>query len=667
MANIPAGFELVDAGVPEGFELVSDKEPIQQQQPEEPGFFQENIAPIVAPFSEAAAAANRGILNLVQTLGVDPVNAALQLAGVETQIPKLTELEIGGVEVGKAVAGGGFLEPGLVRDVIQAGGELAAPGAAIGKFTRAVAGAVPAAQTIGSGIASQLAQGTTRADVALSALSGAGSEIGEEVGGAPGAAIGAIALPVSTALPTIAKRAFAGGTTGLKNLKASLVDFAEIGATPTVGTATGARLQRGLENLSSKVLGGGAIRKSFDRVTGAMQNRLSAIADDLSTVKGDVEAGRVIQKGIKGEGGFVDRFLNKSGSLWRHFDGFVDDAVPVNASNTTKILDDLVNDTKFGPILNNPLVARIRTSLDEAGGNIDYRSFRDLRSSIGERLGSNDLVSDIPRAQLKRLYGALSDDLTAVASASGDDAVKALNRANRFTSSGHGRIDDFVERITGKVDLDKVFNAIAKGGEGTQAINSIKKSLKPEEWEVVASNIVRRLGRATSGQQDDVGEVFSVAKFLTDWNKLGPSKKVIFSGSEKLNEYSNNINRVASVANRYKEGLKEMANPSGTSQSLTNIGTVVGGSAALASGNLPAFGLVLGAVGSNTAAARLMSSPRFVQWLATSSKSPTLTAPIAALAKVAIETGEFEAIQELIDTLTQEGSQGQAALDTKKK
>jgi len=102
-----------------------------------------------------------------------------------------------------------------------------------------------------------------------------------------------------------------------------------------------------------------------------------------------------------------------------------------------------------------------------------------------------------------------------------------------------------------------------------------------------------------------------------------------------------------------------MANPSGTSQSLTNIATVAGGSGALASGNLPAFGLILGAVGSNTAAARLMSSPRFVQWLATASKSPNITPSIAALAKVASDTGEFEAIQELIGTLSQEGSQAQ--------
>lgn len=646
-----ARFEVPEGTTPEQAQQIGVDFFAKQQeepQPEEPSFFQENIAPVIAPLSEAASAANRGLLNMVQTLGVDPVNAALQLAGVEGQIPKLTETEIG-----KAIAGGGFLEPGIVRDVIQTGGELAAPGAAIGKFTRAVAGAIPAAQTVGSGIAQQLAQGTTRADVGFSALSGAGSRVGEEAGGAPGATVGGFVAPLSS---EAVRRAFAGGTAGLKNLKASLIDFAEIGATPTVGTATGNRLQRGFENLSSKVLGGGAIRRSLDKVTEGMQNRLKVISDDLSSVKGDVEAGRVIQKGIKGEGGFVDRFLNKSGLLWKNFDKHIDDAAPVQASNTTRVLDDLVNDTDFGPILNNPLVARIKSTLDEAGGSIDYKSFRNLRSSIGERLGSNDLVSDIPRAQLKRLYGALSEDLTSLAAASGDDAVAALSRANRFTSAGHGRIDDFVERIAGKVDLDKIFQSIAKGGEGVQSINAIKRSLKPEEWEAVASNVIRRLGKATSGQQDDVGEVFSVNKFLTDWNKLGPAKKVLFSGSKNLNQYSNNLDRIASVADKFKSGLKEMANASGTGQFAVNVGILSGAGGALASGRLGTLGIILSGVAANTSAARLMSSPKFVKWLASTPK--TNAAPhIATLADLAEETGEHEAIEELIEDLRQPDSQ----------
>lgn len=193
MATLPEGFE-VESDVPEpvataptlpeGFEV------------EQPGTFGSVVAPIVAPFSEAAAAVLRGGLTLAESLTIDPINAALQLGGVEAQITKPSETEFG-----QAATAGGFLEPGITRDIIRAGGELAAPGAAIGKFTRAAAGAVPAAQTIKSGIAQQLSKGTTVADVGLSGVAGAGGEAGQKVGGDVGQAIGSIAAPLAVAVP----------------------------------------------------------------------------------------------------------------------------------------------------------------------------------------------------------------------------------------------------------------------------------------------------------------------------------------------------------------------------------------------------------------------------------------------------------------------------------
>ncbi|MBL4891453.1 MAG: hypothetical protein JKX91_06460 [Rhizobiaceae bacterium] len=192
---------------------------IQQEldQPDEtPGLFEEFIAPVVAPFSEAAAAFNRGALNLAESLTIDPINATLQLAGSDVRVPKLSESK-----VGQAFTKGEFLEPGIVRDVIQAGGELAAPGAAIGKVTRSIAQGVPVAQTVGSNIARQLSTGTVAADVGLSGVAGAGGRAGEEVGGPIGGAIGSIAAPLAVAVPISAAKSV---TSGLLRKAAPSVD-----------------------------------------------------------------------------------------------------------------------------------------------------------------------------------------------------------------------------------------------------------------------------------------------------------------------------------------------------------------------------------------------------------------------------------------------------------
>lgn len=595
---------------------------------------------------EFAAAANRSIFDMLDFLGPDTVNAVLELAGSEKRVPTLG---------GTLASEGGYMEEGLGRDVVQSAGEIAPQAVAVGQLLRSMATRLPAfaqGESALRGTMRQMGTGTARQDAAGGVLAGAGGAVGEEVGGDTGRVIGTVAAPLgAAALPEMIRVAFRNGPVGAKNLQQAIDDFSEINQTPTVGQGTGDGFRQGIESFSASLLGGSPIRKSLERTSKAMQNRVAQIADDLSSTRGDLEAGRVIEKGITGTGGFVDRFQAKSGALWRQFDDLIDDTAPVNVENTTDTLGRLVNSTEFGKVLNNPLVAKIKTVLDEAGGQIDYSTFRQLRSAIGERLGSKELVSDIPRAQLKQLYGALSQDLQGVAAQYGDDAVKALGRANRYTKAGHDRLGTFVERIVNKADLDKVFAAATKGGEGVQAINAVKRSLKPEEWEVVSSNVLRKLGRATSGNQDDVGEVFSVNKFLTDWDKLGRAKEALLSGSPKLNAYRKNLDKIASVADRVKEGSQAMANPSGTGQFVANVGTITAGGAALGTGNLPAFSAILTGVAANNAAARLMTNPKFVAWLARSIDTENMAAHIGRLTSVAETPEQAEAISNLLETV----------------
>lgn len=463
-----------------------------------------------------------------------------------------------------------------------------------------------------------------------------------------------VIAPAIKGATELTKTSLSGGNKARTNIQAAIDDFAEFGDVPTLGTASGGQVRQGLQNLSSRVLGGSPIRNAMAKTSGKIQKRLADIADDISPVTGELEAGRVIQRGISGPGGFVDRFTGKSGVLWNKFDGLIDDAAEVAVGNTAKQLDDLVSTTNVGQILNNPLLKKVQGVVAESGGNIPYKDLRSLRTMIGRRLGSNELISDIPRAELKQLYGAISRDIEELATGVGGDAIKSWKRANNFTRAGHSRIDGFVERIAGKADLDKVFNAVAKGGEGVQAINAIKRSLNPDEWETVASNVIRRLGKVTAGQQDDLGQSFSVNKLLTDWNKLGRAKDVMFSGSEKLNSYRSSLDRVASAANKFKEASTEMANPSGSGQFLANVGAVTAAGGALGTGNLGTFATILLGISSNRAiAGQLMANPKFVRWLAQGTTTKSWPAHMARLSTVAGATGNSEEIVTFLEDLQQ--------------
>ncbi len=304
----------------------------------------------------------------------------------------------------------------------------------------------------------------------------------------------------------------------------SIDDFAAVGETPTVGMATGRPELQKTETVMGSVMGGGSIRAKSQAISDNLQKRIASMADTLSAKEGAEQAGIEIKKGIQGRGGFLDRFRATSSALWQKSDSMIDPSIPVSTANTKAALDELVRGDRIGDVLDNPKLVQLKQVLDDTV-QIDFDTLKSLRSSIGQKLGNNELLSDIPRAELKYIYRALTGDIKEIAGQSGGDALKAFERANKYTASGHDRVDDYLQRIVNKVDPDKIFEAVAKGGEGTKTINAVKRSLKSEEWDVVASNVIRRMGRASSGQQNAEGDVFSIDKFVTDWDKLGKAKK----------------------------------------------------------------------------------------------------------------------------------------------
>lgn len=647
--------------------MAAPSEPQQVETEEAPMGLLERIDQVILDtpggkqLTELATAANKSVFQVLDFFGPDQANAVLELLGAQGRVPTLTE---------NFASDGNVMDEGIGRDIIQTAGQALPIALGIGQALRAGAGKLSAVteatESAAKGTLRQAGAGTPKADIQAAGLSAIGAEVGEEVGGADGRLIGSGLAPFAAAVPSVAKEAvkapFRGK--GTAEIAKAVDDFAEVGSTPTLGQATGSKFQQAVENRSSQVFGGGAIARSLEKTTEAMKSRLTQIADDVSPVRGEVEAGRVIQKGIIGDDGFVSRFQTKSGSLWSKVDKKIPETARSPVENTRAALNDLVRNDSFGAALNNPKLAQVKnifnnvlgqtkinqtTQTRETVTDIPYKDLASLRRHIGEMLGSKDLISDVPRAQLKRLYASLSEDIKAVAADNG--ALAAFNRANVFTSAGHTRLDDFVARVANKVDLDKVFQAMARGGDGVQSLNAIKRSLKPEEWEAVGANVIRRLGEATNGQQDSIGDVFSVPKFLTDWNKLGASKSVLFSGSPKLNEYAKNMDKIARVADRVKESLREGANPSGTGQLVANVSLGTGAVTGAVTGNWLAVAGVLGTIVTNKSASTLLTSPKFVQWLASAGTNKDLPAHIARLEAIAVGSGIGDEVLQLLEEL----------------
>jgi hypothetical protein len=131
--------------------------------------------------------------------------------------------------------------------------------------------------------------------------------------------------------------------------------------------------------------------------------------------------------------------------------------------------------------------------------------------------------------------------MQATASRYGPAASNAFNRANSYARARANRIENVVSMILGP-NQDKApqtaFEAMQrlaneKGGDPLKLARALR-SMPEEEANSVRATILDDLGNASAGHQNDKGDVFSPAAFITNWNKISDrAKNVLFTGEHR--------------------------------------------------------------------------------------------------------------------------------------
>ncbi|MBN3848519.1 hypothetical protein G3N58_17040 [Paraburkholderia sp. Ac-20342] len=454
-----------------------------------------------------------------------------------------------------------------------------------------------------------------------------------------------------------------GGDGNAPAIAKTIDNFAAAGTTPSVGQATGSRIAQATESLLGKYPGGaGVMANKAETQASEIGDKVQRIADRLSINATPFVAGRTIEKGLSGPGGFVDRFKQGQKALYDRLDDFIKPQTPVDVTNTSKALASMNEDIQGAEALSrffkNGKIQDIESALksDTAGtrpgvmvvpenpfagatgapkggytvpipggsstNQLPYEAMKKLRTLVGNEI-TDGLAADVPRSKFKALYAALSKDLDAAAVASGPDATKAMQRANAFARAGHARIDDILDSVAKKgAEPEKLFASAVSPSDmqaGASKISAVMKSLSPSERDVVKSAFVRRMGLANAGAQNAEGDAFSSSTFLTNWNRMSPQAKNVMFSSKDGNLRAS-LDAIAKTADRIKQGGKVLSNPSGTAPVVAATGLVSSVGAAIGTGNPQlAAGLLTSAAGANLTA-RLMTNPRFVSWLARATK-----------------------------------------------
>ena len=453
--------------------------------------------------------------------------------------------------------------------------------------------------------------------------------------------------------------ALRGGETGRQALQQNVDDFARAGSTPTVG--------QGAQNVRSRLTeavlrnapgSAGVVRGRLDQQADELGAGVERIASKLSPAQGAERGGNAVIKGVTGPSGFMARFKAESSRLYDDVQKLLPPDTKVPAQSTQQALAELTTPiqgaTNTSEYLLNPKVAGIAKAFGDDlaanGGTLPYEAVKRLRSQIGELIGDSALSPDAPTRQLRRLYGAMSDDLSQAAIATGDPRViQAAGRANNYYRAGMQRVDDIERVVDRSGGPEAVYKALFNNSrEGGTTLRKVMQSLDGQAQRDLAATTLRRLGKANPSAQDELGEVFSPETYLSNWSRMAPeAKRALFDRFGP--SFSKDMDAIAASAARVRAANQTLPNPSGSAVvagQTTAFGTIayslLSGSPATAAG-------VGAALGGANVGARVMTNPRFVKWLAQTTRVPAAALP----SQLAILAGMAKDDEDLAETYRQ--------------
>jgi len=432
-------------------------------------------------------------------------------------------------------------------------------------------------------------------------------------------------------------RILRGGKTP-EQIGQTIKEYAQAGTTPSAGQATRSPDIQQLETTFGKFPSGAMkFRQKALSQQEEIGKRLEQIRAEISGVREPVIAGKMATKSY--ENVFLPNARKVQSELYSKADQlFPQKRVLVN--NTENILDKLASRFEESPamkdVLANKKILAIRDAIKASknkDGTIPFNTLRDLRIDAGEKLQNASPVPDtMEKAHYKALWKAVTQDIESAVEPY-EKARNAYGRANNYTRAFHDRVDN-VENILLRNNGEDVYKSIISGSkDGPSKLRQLFRTVGKDDQKAVVSTFISRMGRALPSMQDETGDVFSTSRFLTNYASLDPlARKELFGRFGA--QFQKDMDNIAKVSAMIRESSSILANPSGTAGAVVGPATVASLEGSLAAGK---FGFATGMLGvllQADQAARLMTSPKYVNWLASNINTP-ISSSAAALANLA--------------------------------
>lgn len=311
--------------------------------------------------------------------------------------------------------------------------------------------------------------------------------------------------------------------------------------------------------------------------------------------------------------------------------GVLNDIVQRNARMTQQTGRNAVEGGALMPVQGG-LLGRMLDAVNNPRWTASLQTLRDMRSEL-RRLASGmaDTEKNVLRhSDLERLQGAITQDMVALLQRNADAArqagdmqratgfdraIRQFQQADRFTALSMQRLES-IERMFNAPNAEALYRNIAgaalnKGRGNLEALRTLRRTLRPEEMDQLASGIIRELGSPVGSARGVAQEMnFSVQSFTTRWQNMSPeARATLFTGPHRaaLDDLARVSNRLANV--------EALANTSRSGTNAINLGGTMAAIGAVASGAVDTMTAGLATAGGGYALSTLLSRPEYTRWL----------------------------------------------------
>lgn len=399
--------------------------------------------------------------------------------------------------------------------------------------------------------------------------------------------------------------------------------------TPTPGAISGSRTVQIAEQGLANTPGGASVMQGVaERTVGQMGERVRSLAETLGRRMSPQGTGAALREAAEGAG---QRFAQRREALDQSIEDTIGGNTLVPLANVQSLIGEMRATLRMAPKSLNASLAGAIQELDNLvsdaaanGGKIPFAALRKVRTRVGQDLKRPDAAGYRPGEQqyIARIYGALSGDIDAAATAAGPDALNALKLHDRYVRLNRTINIPALDRITKARTDEQAFQIAMQGADrgGTELLR-LRRNLPPEAMDELASTVLYRMGQARPGQQGapvellGEGDTFSPNTFLTNWSKLSPEAKRALFGGTRYEDLTANLDDLVKIAASLKDAEK-MANPSGTARQLLFSALSYGAGQTLTGSVSGGVSAAAGSVVVPYVSARLLTSPGFTRWLA---------------------------------------------------